>query len=462
MAADEIRAALKPVNSTDIESGAELAGLFKWFQENLATRPGRIGELYQLWNGHPASRHGPRGWAARPWNPEDDRMLADLGGIDFGPMLADSERFANLRVATEEMRVGVELLRKRLPEAWSGPAAEVALDRLDMLTKGAATFRDTLNQFAAALDAARSTTREAIGNIRDALQGQIKPFDVPEGVDFRRQQIDRINAAMSGQEPYGQFWAPEELRRPATVDLNQGQFGHWWSNEAINALDAVCDNYFNVIGPLRKLIGETTMAINASWNTLNDLLKRIQADADPDPFGKAAPQQSQPPAQQQAPPAASGTAAAAGPSAPAGSATAGGAPAGGVPAGGAPVGGGFSGGGGGFASGGAGGVGQAEAAPQQPGLMTGAQVPSSVDGPDRAAAAPAAMAAAPAGPAGGAMPMGGMAGMGAGAGGGGGDSERKESKWRTQGDLFDDAAQLAVPMVLGDDDPYGAYGRDRA
>lgn len=60
---------------------------------------------------------------------------------------------------------------------------------------------------------------------------------------------------------------------------------------------------------------------------------------------------------------------------------------------------------------------------------------------------------------GGGMPMG---GMGAGGGAGGGDSERKDSKWRTQGDLFDDAVQLAIPMVIGDDDPYGAYGKEKA
>jgi hypothetical protein len=455
--ADEITATLKPVNSNDINSGDEVTELFKWFRENLSTQPGKLGELYQCWNGHPASKMGPRGWPARPWNPEDDRMAGELGGIDFGPMLGEGERFANLRGATEEMRVGAGLLRNRLSEAWSGPAAEVASERLDMLGKGAAGFRETLNQFAAALDAARSTVREAIVNIQTAVRDQIKPFDVPEGVDFRRKQIDRINAALSGQEPYGHPWAPDELRRPATVDLNQGSWGHWWSNEAINVLDALCDSYCNAITTLRKLIGETTAAITASWNALNESLKRIQTGADLDPFGKAAPKHQvavnvsspdrvgltvdgkqyavnfqQDPATN---PAAGG----------------GGAPAG---AGAAPAGGGA-----GVGGGGGGGVGAAEATQLQPGQHTGVQTPSSVDAPDKPAAAPMGMAAGPAagGPAGGGMPMG---GMGASAGGGGGDSERKDSKWRTQGDLFDDAVQLAIPMVIGDDDPYGAYGKE--
>jgi hypothetical protein len=55
--------------------------------------------------------------------------------------------------------------------------------------------------------------------------------------------------------------------------------------------------------------------------------------------------------------------------------------------------------------------------------------------------------------------MGGMGGM-AGAGGGqGGDQERKASSWRVQGDLFDDALGDAIPMVIGDDDPYDNQDR---
>jgi hypothetical protein len=452
---DEITATLKPVNSKDINSGHELTDLFKWFRENLSTQPGKLGELYQRWNGHPASKMGPRGWAARPWNPEDDRMVDELGGIDFGPMLGDGERFANLRGATEEMRTGTELMRNRLSEAWSGPAAEVASERLDMLGKGATGFRDTLNQFAAALDAARSTVRDTIVNIQNAIRDQIKPFDVPEGVEFRRGQIDKINAAVSGQEPYGHPWAPDELRRPATVDLNQGNWGHWWSNESINVLDALCDSYFNAISTLRRLIGETTAAITASWNTLNEALKRIQATADLDPFAKAAPNVAvnvsspdrvgltvdgkQYAVNLQQEPAPAATPAVSG---------------GGGGTGGAGVGG----GGGAAVGGGGGGVGTAEANQLQPGQMTGVQTPSAADTPDKPAGAPMGMASGPAagGQAGGGMPMG---GMGAGGGGGGGDSERKDSKWRTQGDLFDDAAQEAMPMVVGDDDPYGAYGK---
>ncbi|MFC0114995.1 WXG100 family type VII secretion target [Kibdelosporangium aridum] len=289
MTSDDITAPLKPVNTKDIDSTTELLETFKWFKDNMSTRTGRFGELYQRWNGHPASKMGARGWAARPWNAEDDRMIDDLGGIDFGPMLGDVERFGNLRASTDEMRGTADSIRNRLTDAWSGPAAEAAVEKLDQLGKASTKYRDTLNQFAAALDSARTTTKEAITELKTAVGGQVKQFTLSEGVDLRRQQADRLDVAMAGGPPFGRPFTVEELARPSTVDLNHGGAGgQWWSNETINALDAMCDSYFNAISTLRKLIGETTTAIANSWSALNEALKRIQATGDLDPFGKIA------------------------------------------------------------------------------------------------------------------------------------------------------------------------------
>ncbi|WP_415830145.1 WXG100 family type VII secretion target, partial [Kibdelosporangium persicum] len=289
MASDDIVASLKPVSGKDIDSTTELLDTFMWFRDNLSTRTGRFGELYQRWNGHPASRMGARGWSARPWNPDDDRMIDDLGGIDFGPMLGDVERFGNLRAASDEMHGTVKSIRDRLTDAWSGPAADVAVEKLDQLGKASLTFRDTLNQFAAALDAARTTTKDAVTELRTAVRGQIKRFDLSEGVDVRRQQVDRLDIAMAGGPPFGRPYTVEELTRPSTVDLNRGGVGQWWSNETINALDAMCDSYFNAVTSLRKLVGETTTAIANSWTALDEALKRIQATADLDPYGRITP-----------------------------------------------------------------------------------------------------------------------------------------------------------------------------
>jgi hypothetical protein len=103
--------------------------------------------------------------------------------------------------------------------------------------------------------------------------------------------------------------------------------------------------------------------------------------------------------------------------------------------------GGGGGGGGGGDFGGAGGGTPGASTTPGPGTMVGAQVP---DGSDKSGAAAAAAAGAGAGgaaggqqggaPMGGGMPMGGMGG----GGGKGGEDQARQSKWRTQGSLFDD------------------------
>jgi uncharacterized protein YukE len=106
-------------------------------------------------------------------------------------------------------------------------------------------------------------------------------------------------------------------------------------------------------------------------------------------------------------------------------------------------GGGGGGGGGGVGGGdfgGAGGATPGASTTPGPGTMVGAQVPDGAEkaGAGAAAAAAGAGAGGAAGQGGapmGGMPMGGMGGMGQ--GGGGGDQTR-QSKWRTQGSLFDD------------------------
>jgi uncharacterized protein YukE len=283
--ADEISAALKPTTNKDISSAVELQNVFAWFRDTLSTKPGKYGELYQRWNGHPASKMGVGGWPAKPWNPDDDRMVDELGGIDFGPLLGDSQRFANLRGAVEEMRLGAESIRNRLHDAWPGPSAQAAVDRVDQLGKAAAAFRGTLNQFSAALDLARSTIREAIVSVRGS---SIRPFDLPGGVDFRRQMLDRLDAATTGRAPFDRSWTTEELRRPNMINLNTGSWGYWWSNETINVLDAMCDSYSNAITQLRQILIDTTTAITNSWVALNNALNQIKATADLDPFGKHA------------------------------------------------------------------------------------------------------------------------------------------------------------------------------
>jgi uncharacterized protein YukE len=114
------------------------------------------------------------------------------------------------------------------------------------------------------------------------------------------------------------------------------------------------------------------------------------------------------------------------------------------------------GGGGGFAGGGGGGGGSAGGggggdSDMDRGMATGAQSPSNNTQNQTAASASGhggEQAGRAGGPMGGGMPM----GMGAGAGQGGGDQTRGPSKWRTQGQLFDDDDPAAsFNGVVGED-----------
>ncbi|MEV4317562.1 WXG100 family type VII secretion target [Actinocrispum sp. NPDC049592] len=471
MPAPELNAALKPVVDKDISSGPELQNAFGWFRDMLSARTGRYGEIYQSWRNHPAAR----GWTAQPWGAEDDRLFDELNGIEFGPLFADAQRFANLRGASEELRIGADGMRSRLHDAWSGPAGQAAVDAFDQLGKAAAVYRDTLNQFAAALDLARLTTREAIVSLQHS---GLRRFELAGGVELRREQIRRIDQAMAGQQPFGRPLSPAELQRPNLVDLNAGNVEKWWSHEAINALDAMCDSYSSAIDGLRKLLSETSKAIADSWSTLDDALKKLHS-GNLDPFagvkagepagttpsgapesvtiedgqrritterdaqgrlsltvdhpGAAQPLTAQPP--------------------PASVPSGGGGGGGGGRAG--------SGGGGGGGSGGGGGGGGSATShqPAGPGSLVGAQQPAASQEPQQAGHA--AAAAAGGAPPGGGSPMGGMPMGGMGAGQGGGDQERKPSRWRIQGDLLSDAAPEVVPMVIGDVDPYETKPKGR-
>ncbi len=114
------------------------------------------------------------------------------------------------------------------------------------------------------------------------------------------------------------------------------------------------------------------------------------------------------------------------------------------------------GGGGGGAGGGIGGGGTGPgdiggAAPGGPGTSVGAQSPENAGDVRTPAPAGASAGGGPGGGGPGGAPMGGMPMGGAGGGGQGGDQAR-QSKWRTQGQLFDDADPAAnFSGVVGKD-----------
>lgn len=118
--------------------------------------------------------------------------------------------------------------------------------------------------------------------------------------------------------------------------------------------------------------------------------------------------------------------------------------------GGADIGGGGGGGGIGGGGMGASGAGDVGAAPSGPGTSVGAQNPENAGDVRTPAPASAASGGGAGGPGG--TPMGGGMPMGGGAGGGQGGDQTRQSKWRTQGQLFDDADPAAnFSGVVGKD-----------
>jgi hypothetical protein len=134
----------------------------------------------------------------------------------------------------------------------------------------------------------------------------------------------------------------------------------------------------------------------------------------------------------------------------------GGGGAGDIGGGGGGAGGGIGGGGGGIGGGGTGDIG---ASPSGPGSSVGAQNPENAG--DVRTPAPASAAGGGGAGGQGAAPMGGMPMGGAGAGGGQGGDQTRQSKWRTQGQLFDDADPAANFSGVVGRDPAAAADKKR-
>ncbi|MGH3863990.1 hypothetical protein [Actinokineospora sp.] len=410
------------------------------------------GSLFERWRSHPAARGG---WQERAWGTQvDERALQDLQGIAFGKLEASRHRLAALAGAAAALG-GVTL-----SDGGHSPAVSLAADRLGRFTMAARAWQDGLTQLATALDGAHGVATEGLQVWVDELRS-VSPKDIAIDDSAKRDtQIDRLDDAMKSGTRWGRTFPVDALRTPGMCDLNlaPGQVGEAWpSNEVINYLDDFCARYDAIVGKFRRNLRDVHEATARAWLTLGDLARAVNADpfarlgsgtsgstgesvtirqaghaikvTEPDAEGRVALNVdgkqyvlgTQPePAAQPAPEAVRG-------GGPAGESGTGSAGAGGGGAGGAST-------------------------PPAEGISAGAQVPADDDvEKSRQAGAPAgAVAAGGASPAGGA-PMGG--GMGGGGGGqGGGDSERKASKWRLAGSLFDDRDPMAsFDGVVGED-----------
>ncbi|SDH63087.1 hypothetical protein SAMN05192558_11318 [Actinokineospora alba] len=478
---DAVVAALTPPELVDTAhtSTALIADTLTPWCEQLSIQ--NSGSLFERWRTHPAARGG---WQERAWGTQvDERALQDLRGSEFGRLDVCRHRLAALAGAA------AALGNATLSDDGRSPAVSVAVDRLGRFTVAVRAWQDGLTQLATALDGAHSIAADGLRAWVDELKS-VSPKDITVDDPAKRTlQIARIDDAMNSGTLWGRTFPVDALRTPGVCDLNlaPGQIGEAWpSNEVINYLDDFCARYDAIVGKFRRNLRDVHEATARAWLTLGDLARAVDADpfaglgstasgstgesvtihqaghairvTEPDADGRVALNVdgkqyvlgTQPePAAQPAPEAVKGGGPAAEPGT--GSAGAGGAGSGGAGSGGAGSGGG---GGGAEALGGGGGGGGGAAGPATPpaeGISAGAQAPDDDAEKSRSGGAPAGGAAAGGAPPAGGAPMGGGMG-GAGGGGQGGDSERKASKWRLAGTLFDDRDPMAsFDGVVGED-----------
>lgn len=462
---DAVVAALTPpdvVDTADTSTTLIADSLTAWCDQ-LSIR--NSGSLFERWRAHPAARGG---WQERAWGTQvDERALQDLRGSEFGKLDASRHRLAALAGAAAALGGAT------LSDDGRSPAVSLAVERLARFTVAVRAWHDGVTQLATALDGAHSVAADGLRDWVDELKSaSLKDITVDDPAK-RNIQIDRVDDAMNSGTLWGRTFPVDALRTPVICDLNlvPGQVGEAWpSNEVINYLDDFCARYDAIVGKFRRNLRDVHEATARAWLALGDLARAVDADpfarlgsgstgtsvtihqaghaitvTEPDAQGRMALNVdgkqyvlgAQP--EQPAPEAVKGG----------GSAGESGTGSASTGSGGAGAGGGGGGGGGAEALSGGGGGGSASTPPAE-GAATGAQAPDEADRGRQSAPA----GAAPAGgapPTGGAPMGGGMGGMGGG-GQGGGDNERKASKWRLAGTLFDDRDPMAsFDGVVGED-----------
>ncbi|GAA4431975.1 hypothetical protein GCM10023148_37280 [Actinokineospora soli] len=127
MTADAITAALVEPGGSDTgdTSTALLDQEITRRCEQLATRG--AGGVYARWRTHPAAG---RTWEEPAWGtPEDEKLLADLRGIEFWALDSAAARLAALTDAADALRDAVDVVGNGLYDAWDESVATAAAGR---------------------------------------------------------------------------------------------------------------------------------------------------------------------------------------------------------------------------------------------------------------------------------------------------------------------------------------------
>jgi hypothetical protein len=236
--------------------------------QSLSTR--EAGAVYARWRTHPAAKQG---WSEPAWGtPEDEKLLADLRGVEFWALEATSARLSALADAAEALREAVDAVGTGLYDAWDEAVATAATGRFGRYASGVRSWQDGVTRLAVGLEGAR----EVVSGVLRAWADDARSVDLRvDDLAVRRTQVDRVDAALGDGSLWGRTFVPDELRSAGVCDLNARGGPPWPSHDVMAWLDEFCGRYDAVVGRFRGGLRAAHEAVSAAWQVLGEVAGQV-------------------------------------------------------------------------------------------------------------------------------------------------------------------------------------------
>lgn len=242
----------------------------RWFKE-LSGGSGN-GIIYKRWQWHTIS--GNR-WKEQPaFNEHDDqperKKLEELKGLEWGPItdaairLGKLNEFAVGAVDTEIRQIGA-----MVSLAWPDKNGQAAVEKINAMSTTTKNFADVTKQLGTHLMGFVNETKKVIQGLVDFANSKESYFGGylgnDDNVDIAHfsYAIDSIDSRLSAGTTLGK---PEpyniDIARSTKPGLKiRDDWGWWYSDVEKGRLDRFCDEYFNNVGAIRRMINEAHTAV---------------------------------------------------------------------------------------------------------------------------------------------------------------------------------------------------------
>jgi hypothetical protein len=257
------------VDNNQTSRGMLEPAMARWFKE-LSGGSGN-GIIYKRWQWHAVS--GNR-WKEQPaFNEHDDqperRKLEELKGLEWGPIhdaairLGKVSDFAGGEVDREIRQIGT-----MVSAAWPDKNGQHAVEKINAMSTTTKNFSDVTKQLGTHLMGFVNETKKVIQGLVDFANSKEGYFGGylgnDEHVDIAHfsHAIDAIDLRLRvGKEMGGQPFNLD-VARSSTPGLKIRDDWGWWYNDVEKGrLDRFCDEYFNNVGALRRMINEAHSAV---------------------------------------------------------------------------------------------------------------------------------------------------------------------------------------------------------